>query len=346
MSRSTGEETKPELPHLSSNSKSATIAEVTTIRRLNREVYGLNLAMGTLMKNSKEWRYLNSKLVMAREELDAVVEDEQLFRSISPTGSGKCDFTSAEEQCFEILCMIPTPPMTEIFTASDAVKRLEGKLSQQTKYSFEWFDIKRQIAESKKKENSSSSVNPNKKFVRSSTTGSIATTGRRGKLIKVPSTGSLGTVTIKSNILASINDKQSIQCLDEQLRRVPKYSMEWFELKRIVSRRKNKKKHRKSYDSEQKNQDDPQKSIASSDGNISSSESNSSSTSSATSSQPQSHEQENRNCHHSNSDQSSRDQTSRTILDSKYRGSKQDQHAIQNLERLKDFLERVPKYSR
>jgi hypothetical protein len=43
---------------------------------------------------SKEWVFLNSKLQVAREELDAVLEDDQLFRSISSSaGSDKMAFT-------------------------------------------------------------------------------------------------------------------------------------------------------------------------------------------------------------------------------------------------------------
>ena len=76
---------KLETSHISSQSSAAAAAaEAETIRNLRREVLGLTLTLDALKKNhTKEWVLLNSRLEVAREELDAVLEDDQLFRSIS-----------------------------------------------------------------------------------------------------------------------------------------------------------------------------------------------------------------------------------------------------------------------
>jgi hypothetical protein len=62
--------------------RSAAAAEAETIRRLRREVFGLYVTLDALKKNSKEWVFLNSKLQVAREELNAVLEDQKVVRSI------------------------------------------------------------------------------------------------------------------------------------------------------------------------------------------------------------------------------------------------------------------------
>jgi len=70
----------PELSPISS--QSVAVAEAKNIRRLRREVLGLYRTLDTLKKDSREWMLLKSKLDAAREELDAVLEDQQLVRSI------------------------------------------------------------------------------------------------------------------------------------------------------------------------------------------------------------------------------------------------------------------------
>jgi len=70
----------PELSPISSQSAAA--AEADTIRRLRREVFGLYLTMDALKKNSQEWMLLKSKLDVASEELNAVLEDQNVVRSI------------------------------------------------------------------------------------------------------------------------------------------------------------------------------------------------------------------------------------------------------------------------
>lgn len=215
-----------------------TAAEEETIRRLRREVLGLTLTVDALKRNSKEREFLSSKLNVAREELDAVLEDEQLFRSISSSaGSNNLVLTTrsiSEERCEELLDMIPTPPLTVIPTpplvASNAVQELKDKLSQQVKYSLEWFEIKKQIEISKV------TVNPNINFSRSSTTGSIVSPRRRKKPNRLPSMGSSNSERLRPTVMTSMKDGQNMQCLKEQLDRATKYSLEWFDLKRRISR--------------------------------------------------------------------------------------------------------------
>jgi hypothetical protein len=62
-------------------SQSAAAAEEKTIQCLRREMLRLHLALDTLKKNSHAWILLNSVLGDAREELNAVLEDQELVRS-------------------------------------------------------------------------------------------------------------------------------------------------------------------------------------------------------------------------------------------------------------------------
>ena len=230
---------------LSPSSQSAAAAEANTIRRLKREVLGLTLAVSSLKKNSKEREFLNSKLEVAREELDAVLEDEQLFRSISSAGSAVEAFTDrsmSEEQRDELLHMIPTPPLTVIPTphpvASIKVEELEEKLRQQVKYSLEWFEIKKRIdKEANKFEHATVNSNSNTNYLRSSSTGSIISPTKREKLKRSPSTGASKSERPRPVIMKSIKESQNIQSLKDLLDDAPKYSLEWFELKRIIHRR-------------------------------------------------------------------------------------------------------------
>mmetsp|Transcript_19364 Transcript_19364/g.29230 ORF Transcript_19364/g.29230 Transcript_19364/m.29230 type:complete len:418 (-) Transcript_19364:103-1356(-) len=389
--------TKPALSPVSSQSAAA--AEAETIRRLRREVLGLTLAVDTLKKNSNEWEFLNSKLEVAREELDAVLEDDQLFRSISSSGSGKkASFTTRsipEEQCNELLHMIPTPPLTPTTPIDKTVEQLEEKLSQQVKYSLEWFETKRRIdAKTKKCESVTVNGSPNKKYVRSSSTGSILTPIRREKLKKLPSTGASVSETQRPTVMTSIRDSQSIQCLEDRLDHTTKYSLEWFELKRVIYRRSNKDpklktvKRRKSNGAElmkenssskvvgtrdKKDADRHQsrrKTLERPDSTNSSSRSHSedadlkppdvsdehvlsslsiSASSSAPNAnlQPEPQEKANTGLSISVIDHNSR--TSDELGSDLFVANceiKQDPNAIQKIQRLQDFLERVPKYSR
>ncbi|KAL7457301.1 hypothetical protein ACHAWC_008837 [Mediolabrus comicus] len=229
-----------DLSHISSQSAAA--AEAETIRRLRREVLGLTLTVDALKKGSKEWVLLSSKLEVAREELDAVLEDQHLFRSISSSGdSEKISPTVSQVDKVKAL----TPPLV----ASDTVQQLENKLSRAKKYSLEWFEIKKQIdVETKKNRNLNASINPNKNFGRSKscpkTMGSLPTKhidaketrNKRNGLIKFPSTGR--TVSqIQTPTIMTIKDGRRTQSLKDQLLQSPKYSLEWFELKRRISRR-------------------------------------------------------------------------------------------------------------
>lgn len=252
MSRSTPTQLRHSLtlPELSPASfRSAAAAEADTLRRLRREVLGLTLAVDSLKKNSKEWEFLHSKLEVAREELDAVLEDEQLFRIISPEGGGKKTLTTksiSEEKCNQLLEMIPTPPLTPPQDASNRVEELEEKLRQQVKYSLEWFETKKQIDTERKKckhENRGATVNVNlnKKYFRSSSMGAIVTPARREGPKRLPSTGTGASKSerLRPTVMSSIKD-QNIQGLKDLLDDVPKYSLEWFEIKRILHRRSNK----------------------------------------------------------------------------------------------------------
>jgi len=390
--------TNPALSPVSSQSAAA--AEAETIRRLRREVLGLTLAVDTLKKNSNEWKFLNSKLEVAREELDAVLEDDQLFRSISSSGSDKkASFTTRsipEEQCNELLHMIPTPPLTPTTPIdSKIVEQLEEKLSQQVKYSLEWFKTKRRIdAETKKCESVTVNGSPNKKYMRSSSTGSILTPIRREKLKKLPSTGASVSETHRPTVMTSIRDSQSIQCLEDRLDHTTKYSLEWFELKRVIYRRSNKDpklktvKRRKSnggelmkensspkvvgtrdkkdavrHQSRRKTLERPDSTSSSSrshsedadldppdvsDEHVLSSLSISASSSAPNANlQPEPREKADTDLSISVIDHNSRrsDELGSDLVVANYE-IKQDPNAIQKIQRLQDFLERVPKYSR
>jgi hypothetical protein len=177
---------KLETSHISSQSSAAAAAaEAETIRNLRREVLGLTLTLDALKKNhTKEWVLLNSRLEVAREELDAVLEDQLLFRSISSSSDSDDQLASnnTREECEELLDkkMIPTPPLV----SPDIVQQLDDKLSRVTKYSLEWFEIKKKIiAETNKCKlisNNASVNNPSKKkFVRAITTGSMIVCPRK-----------------------------------------------------------------------------------------------------------------------------------------------------------------------
>lgn len=353
MSRSTPTQlrnsyTKPKLSPASSQSAAA--AEADTIRRLRREVLGLTLAVDSMKKNSKEWEFLNSKLEVAREELDAVLEDEQLFRSISPAQSGKKTLTTrsiSEENCNELMQMIPTPPLTPPSVVSNRVEELEDKLSQQVKYSLEWFETKKQIDAEKKKCKHDTvpcatvNVNLDKKFFRSSTMGSIVTPiqsrqsqmnmARREGIKKLPSTGASKSERLRPTAVTKMKD-QNIQCLKDLLDDVPKYSLEWFEIKRIMHRRSNKDlQRRKSLDSEQIMKANSTKDVATQ--------------------QKQQDSPSNDNRSHCNDAKESTDliSTEHTLSISEDLDADlvvPNSKAIQDTQRLQDFLEKVPKYSR
>jgi hypothetical protein len=214
------------------SSKSAAAAEAEIIRRLRREVLALTVAVDALKKNSNEWVLLNSKLEVASEELDAVLQDEQLFRSISSSGeSGMLTSSSfSEERCEELLDKIPTPPLV----ASNVVKKLEDELSRATKYSLEWFEIKKKIdVETRKHE-----IISNNHLIRSVSVGSFSTRKQKRKenITKLRRLTSADWAN-ESASRGSIKDDQIIESLKDQLERTCKYSLEWFELKRRITRK-------------------------------------------------------------------------------------------------------------
>ena len=124
-------------------------AEAETIRSLRREVLRLILTVDALKKGSDERGFLIAKLNLAREELDAMVEDQQIFLSMSGDTNGDDDrvFSSpitSEEGC-DRLHPDKIPPTPPLFASSRIIQELENKLLRATKYSLEWFQVKKEI---------------------------------------------------------------------------------------------------------------------------------------------------------------------------------------------------------
>lgn len=126
-------------------------AEAKTIRSLRREVLRLTLTVDALKKGSDERGFLIAKLKLAREELDAMIEDQQIFLSMSGDTNDDTDdrvfstpIISCEEGCERLHPdkIIPTPPL---FASSLIIQQLENKLLRATKYSLEWFQVKKEI---------------------------------------------------------------------------------------------------------------------------------------------------------------------------------------------------------
>lgn len=124
-------------------------AEAETIRSLRREVLRLTLTVDALKKGSDERGFLIAKLKLAREELDAVLEDQQIFLSMSGDTNDDDDrvFSTpiiSEEGC-ERLDPDKIPPTPPLFASSRIIQQLENKLLRATKYSLEWFQVKKEI---------------------------------------------------------------------------------------------------------------------------------------------------------------------------------------------------------
>ena len=125
-------------------------AEAETIRGLRREVLRLTLTVDALKKGSDERGFLIAKLKLAREELGAMIEDQQIFLSMSGDTNDDADdrmFSTpiiSEEGCERLHPdkIIPTPPL---FASSRIIQQLENKLLRSTKYSLEWFQLKKEI---------------------------------------------------------------------------------------------------------------------------------------------------------------------------------------------------------
>jgi hypothetical protein len=96
------------------SSQSVAAAETETIRRLRREVLGLFLTLDRMRRNSQEWMLLKSRLDVAREELNAVLEDQYIVRSISSGDSvaPSSKSSTSEKLCEELLATIPALPLT------------------------------------------------------------------------------------------------------------------------------------------------------------------------------------------------------------------------------------------
>jgi hypothetical protein len=109
-------------------------------------VLRLTLTVDALKKGSDERGFLIAKLKLAREELDAMLEDQHIFLSMSGDTNDEEDrlFSSPIERCDRLHPdkIIPTPPL---FASSLIIQQLENKLLRATKYSLEWFQVKKEI---------------------------------------------------------------------------------------------------------------------------------------------------------------------------------------------------------
>jgi hypothetical protein len=133
-----------------SSQSSALTAEAENIRRLQREVYCITStlhAIGKKNRCSKEWITLKSKLDAAQEELNAVLEDHQLLKSISLDSSHDLLSTTLsfgeEQQLQEVPSNSPTTPTTLML--SHELQHLKDQLKDTPKWSLRWFEIKKQI---------------------------------------------------------------------------------------------------------------------------------------------------------------------------------------------------------
>ena len=219
---------------------SAKDAENETIRRLRLECHGLSTALKSLKKHSNEWVLIHSRLEVAEEELEAMLLDRDFFlfedskdddehddrsknygRSHSdsaiPTpallsgldkrsssfhydgdGSGLPDHE-------RMISLIPTPPFITTSESQDLELRilhLKSQLDSVQKFSLEYFQIKKDLCELENEGSCSDDKRSNDM-----------------KVSQEHINGGDGTIAEK------------IQNQRDRLRSVPKYSLEWFEIK-------------------------------------------------------------------------------------------------------------------
>jgi hypothetical protein len=275
---------------------SAAEAEKETIFCLKRECKALKMAMKALPKHSKEWTMMNAKLEIAKDELQATLEDIDMTQNYSRRSTG-----SSQDK----VANVPTPPVSSPFSltpvksfsrqgsslGSDTdssmeihelferlrpptldtsnkpkvnVVALKNDLEKAEKFSLEYFKIKKQIDRAEKR---GASLSPSSQSsggsVRSlqppgsskSFDGSTDTEVARkittdpsispplefippGEIIKTPSQ-ELPKLA-GENATSSSSQHQSIKVgnglgnLVELLDVVPKYSLEWFNLKKDI----------------------------------------------------------------------------------------------------------------
>ncbi len=139
-------------PHTDLEQSATPTSDVEQIRRLKKEVHCLKKSLnsvGQTNRGSKEWIVLKSKLDAAKEELGAVLEDQQLLTSISPESSPTLSSrtpTSTANSPPES----PTSPRA-LPHRSDNLTYLLGELKRTPKWSLPWFEIKRKIDAEKEK---------------------------------------------------------------------------------------------------------------------------------------------------------------------------------------------------
>ncbi|KAL7521113.1 hypothetical protein ACHAWX_005807 [Stephanocyclus meneghinianus] len=254
-------------------SRSAAEADKEIIFCLKRECKALKMAMRTIPKHSKEWTMMNAKLEIAKEELQATLEDIDMTRSYSvklTTSSRDSTLLYTEPK------QVPTPLLTSPVRASyfrqdsepdvtlehsdlfaglrppsltesesdDAIKvdveALKRDLEKTEKYSLEYFKIKKQIDAATKRYGS---LSP------SSSSGdetSPEPARSRDARVSIGSSHDIPDAPIPLAPLFGALEKNAgtrsqpikvgngLQNLRELLDVVPKYSLEWFSLKQDI----------------------------------------------------------------------------------------------------------------
>jgi hypothetical protein len=259
---------------------SAADAEKEAIFCLKRECKALKMAMRALPKYSKEWTMMNAKLEIAKDELEATLEDINMTQN----------YSTKSTEAGGITLKVPTPPLSSPFSLTPGksfnrqdtinssgtdssmeinelfaslrpptldthekqnVEALKEELEKAEKYSLEYFKIKKKIDRA---ENRSSSLSPSsissrrsspesleppdslKSFdndldesIESEDTFPAPTVDQSQKQSKssaktAPSTPSQQPIKV-SNGLGNL-----VELLDV----VPKYSLEWFNLKKDI----------------------------------------------------------------------------------------------------------------
>jgi hypothetical protein len=268
---------------------SAADAEKETIFCLKRECKALKMAMRALPKHSKEWTMMNAKLEIAKEELQATLEDVDMTQNYSN------NFTEAGEMSLKV----PTPPLSSPFSltpvksfnrqgssySSDTdssmeinelfaslrpprldtneksnvdLEALKQELDKAEKYSLEYFKIKKKIdrAENRSSSGSPSSISSGRYSVESlgpppslksfdeglDEPGETEDTTHLQYLAPETNAAAQSHKTEKSgsNAAPSTPSQQPIKVsnglgnLVELLDVVPKYSLEWFNLKKDI----------------------------------------------------------------------------------------------------------------
>lgn len=265
------------------SSRTAVDAEKESIFCLKREIKALTMALRTLKKHTKEWVMINSRLEIAKEELEAVLEDVNLTRSYSDRSKREDSFSSKEEndvldRSAGLIQHVPTPPLSakqqfrchnsaptqtglldgDIIAASlpppplldeieDDVQNLKVELDKTEPFSLEYFQIKKKIKALTERSSSSSPPHgiesPNQRTnQRQCSDRSEDSFGGRLLVVPVDTSYADDVVAVAKSIPPQSSPRSSpqsqamhsIQNLTELLDVVPKYSLEWFQLKKDI----------------------------------------------------------------------------------------------------------------